>query len=64
MHIKEKKKTILCPGFKCGRLLDEFLVMKLVNNKKMQQEFNQNLVASYVENNPFVKWCPAAGTSR
>jgi ariadne-1 len=60
VHIKEKKKTILCPGFKCGRLLDEFLVLKLVNNKKMQQEFNQNLVASYVENNPFVKWCPAA----
>jgi ariadne-1 len=57
--ITEKKEQISCPAFKCQRTLDEFFVLQLVGDAETKKRFNENLVTSFVENNPFVKWCPA-----
>lgn len=64
VHISERKSGITCPAPKCGRILDEMIIMKLAGDEKLRKKFDEALVASFVENNPLVRWCPAPNCGR
>lgn len=59
--IKEHRSGITCPAPKCGRVLDEMIVLELAGEESLRKKFNDTLVASFVENNPLVRWCPGPG---
>ena len=66
IEVREKKQTITCPGTdtkkgKCQLVLDDFTVIKLLNDEQAQKRYEDALVESYVRENPTVQWCPAAG---
>jgi ariadne-1 len=59
IKIKEKEQIIRCPGYKCDRVIDELTVHQLAESPELIQQFNETLVNSFVDSNPFVRWCPA-----
>eukprot|EP01102_Stenamoeba_stenopodia_P016341 TRINITY_DN5702_c0_g1_i2.p1 TRINITY_DN5702_c0_g1~~TRINITY_DN5702_c0_g1_i2.p1 ORF type:complete len:765 (-),score=168.92 TRINITY_DN5702_c0_g1_i2:88-2382(-) len=59
MQIKENTQRIKCPGVKCSRVIDEYTVLQLTNSAEVKERFNQNLINSFVDQNPLVKWCPS-----
>jgi ariadne-1 len=59
LKINEGQATrITCMGFKCPQALDETFVSKFVD-KKNSEKYQEKVLASFVEDNPFVKWCPS-----
>uniref|UniRef100_A0A6B2L3S1 RBR-type E3 ubiquitin transferase n=1 Tax=Arcella intermedia TaxID=1963864 RepID=A0A6B2L3S1_9EUKA len=63
LQIKELSQKIICPAPNCGRVMDEFIVMKLCGSKSMRSRFNQSLIDSFVNENNLVKWCPTPNCS-
>eukprot|EP01124_Arcella_intermedia_P024768 TRINITY_DN4251_c0_g2_i1.p1 TRINITY_DN4251_c0_g2~~TRINITY_DN4251_c0_g2_i1.p1 ORF type:complete len:734 (-),score=150.77 TRINITY_DN4251_c0_g2_i1:19-2220(-) len=59
LQIKEQNTKILCPGLKCGRILDEFIISQLCGDEKTRSRFNKSLAESFVNDNSSIKWCPA-----
>jgi len=61
IKIKEgKADTITCPAYKCGLNVDETTV-KLLVDQDTYQRYSSFLVRSFVDNNPYVQWCPSPG---
>lgn len=53
---------ISCPAYKCTLSVPEHVVKTLVDEDTFKK-YNSFLANSYVENNPYVMWCPAPGRS-
>lgn len=51
---------ISCPAYKCTLTVPEAIVKTLVDEDAFKK-YNSFLANSYVENNPYVMWCPAPG---
>ncbi len=49
-----------CPAYKCKQTVPESVIKDLVD-EDVFKKYNSFLANSYVENNPYVMWCPAPG---
>eukprot|EP01094_Clydonella_sp_ATCC50884_P011617 TRINITY_DN2140_c0_g1_i4.p1 TRINITY_DN2140_c0_g1~~TRINITY_DN2140_c0_g1_i4.p1 ORF type:complete len:315 (-),score=82.62 TRINITY_DN2140_c0_g1_i4:588-1448(-) len=65
MQVKERKEVILCPGMtgseKCRMAMDDFLIIKMLDDKEREARLKETLMRSYVDNHPTCKWCPRRG---
>jgi hypothetical protein len=49
-----------CPAYKCKQTVPASVIEGLVD-EDVFKKYNSFLANSYVENNPYVMWCPAPG---
>jgi len=52
-----------CPAEKCNEIVHEQAFRKFLKEDKMKI-YKKYIVKSFVEDNPQIKWCPAAGCNR
>lgn len=57
IKVKERCKSIKCPGMGCGLVLDENIIKQLLDSSLLPI-FNETLARSFVEKNPNCIWCP------
>lgn len=53
-------QTIACPAYGCCALVEDSLVMRLLRDNKNKYTFGMGIVNVYVQQNPVLRWCPAA----
>ncbi|XP_068603387.1 ankyrin repeat and IBR domain-containing protein 1-like [Brachionichthys hirsutus] len=55
--------NIFCPAYECYQLVPVHVIESVVS-KEMDQRYLQFDIKAFVENNPAIRWCPAARCER
>ncbi|XP_077599849.1 ankyrin repeat and IBR domain-containing protein 1-like isoform X2 [Stigmatopora nigra] len=55
--------NIFCPAFECYQLVPVHVIESVVS-REMDQRYLQFDIKAFVENNPAIRWCPAARCER
>lgn len=59
VQIKEGKSTnVKCMDHKCGLFLDEEFILDFVQ-EDIREYYQKRILLSFVEESPFLKWCPS-----